>query len=219
MDGVLIDAKEWHYEALNLALALFGHTITLEEHHTRFDGLATRTKLCMLSRDRGLPVGLHDFINEMKQCYTMDMVREKCMPTFQHQYALSGLKRQGYKVAVASNSVRASVVGMMELANLTGYLDLMLSNQDVSAPKPSPEIYQTAIRHFGLTPQECLVVEDNENGIRAAKAAGAHLLAVDDVSCVHLDAILNRIRAIEHEMELQLPLLEVSSETAMRNVA
>ncbi len=197
MDGVLIDAKEWHYESLNLALKLVGYTITREEHETVFDGLPTKKKLEMLSANYGLPRNLHGFLNEMKQQYTMDMVYQLCKPTFHHEYALSRLKRLGYKMAVASNSIRNTVRVMMDKAHLAGYLDLQLSNEDVTYPKPHPEIYQKAIRALGLTPPEALIVEDNENGIRAATASGAHVLVVRDVHDVHLDNILSRIRDIE----------------------
>jgi beta-phosphoglucomutase len=197
MDGVLIDAKEWHYEALNRALALVGYTITREEHETTFDGLPTKKKLDMLALRHGLPRRLHPFLNEMKQQYTMDMVYQLCKPTFHHEYALSRLKRAGYKLAVASNSIRNTVAVMMEKAHLAPYLDLQLSNEDVSLPKPHPEIYTKAIRSFGLTPAEVLIVEDNENGIRAATASGANVLVVRDVNDVTLDNILSRVRDIE----------------------
>jgi beta-phosphoglucomutase-like phosphatase (HAD superfamily) len=51
--------------------------------------------------------------------------------------------------------------------------------------------------HFGLSPDECLIVEDNDNGIKAAKASGAHLLVVQDVSQTSIDNILGRIREID----------------------
>ena len=69
MDGVLIDAKEWHYEALNKALNLFGYNIERYEHLTSFDGLPTSVKLEKLTVEKGLPRSLHKFINEMKQKY------------------------------------------------------------------------------------------------------------------------------------------------------
>ncbi|WP_244574490.1 HAD hydrolase-like protein [Cohaesibacter sp. ES.047] len=67
MDGVLIEAKDWHYEALNRALLLFGYEISRFDHLTTYDGLPTRKKLEMLSAERNLPRSLHSFINEMKQ--------------------------------------------------------------------------------------------------------------------------------------------------------
>ena len=86
MDGVLIDAKEWHYEALNKALGLFGFQVSRYDHLSTFDGLPTRHKLEMLSLERGLPKGLHSFINELKQQYTLETVYTRCKPTFAHQY-------------------------------------------------------------------------------------------------------------------------------------
>jgi len=193
MDGVLIEAKDWHYAALNRALRLFGHEISRHEHLTTFDGLPTKKKLEMLSVDRGLPQELHSFINEMKQIYTMELVHQLCRPRFTHEYALSRLKQAGMKLAVASNSVRNTVEVMMQKASLAGYLDAMLSNEDVSRAKPDPEIYLKSMTLLGLAPHETLVVEDNENGIRAARASGAHVLVVGSVDEVNLQAIQQRI--------------------------
>ena len=67
MDGVLIDATEWHYEALNEALQIFGHSINRDEHVARFNGMTTKKKLEILSVERGLPVGLHSVISDIKQ--------------------------------------------------------------------------------------------------------------------------------------------------------
>ena len=64
MDGVLIEAKDWHYEALNRALSLFGMEISRFDHLVTYDGLPTKKKLEMLSIERGLPKGLHSFIND-----------------------------------------------------------------------------------------------------------------------------------------------------------
>jgi beta-phosphoglucomutase len=205
MDGVLIEAKEWHYEALNQALALFGHQIRRHEHLTSYDGLPTKRKLEMLSVEADLPRELHGFINEMKQAYTMDIVYTQCKPRFGHEYALAKLKAAGYKLAVCSNSIRNTIQVMMDKAALAPYLDLQLSNEDVSKPKPDPEIYTLAMQRFGLQPRECLIVEDNENGIRAARASGAHVLVVREVSDVNLDNILNRIREIENETAAASP--------------
>lgn len=198
MDGVLIEAKDWHYEALNRALRLFGHEISRYDHLTTYDGLPTSKKLEMLSTETDLPRTLHAFINEMKQKYTMEIVHAQCKPTFIHEFALSRLKAQGYKLAVASNSVRNTVDVMMSKAALSRYLDLQLSNEDVMHPKPHPDIYLKAMTQLKVEPFECLVVEDNDNGFKAAQTAGAHLLKVKEVTDVTLNNILQRIREIDH---------------------
>ena len=198
MDGVLIDAKDWHYESLNKALGLFGAEISRYDHLVTFDGLPTKKKLEMLSLEGGFPSGLHEFVNDLKQQYTMDIIYAKCKPVFQHQYALSKLKNQGYFLAVCSNSVRKSIEVMMEKAGLAPYLDFIISNQDVKLGKPDPEMYNTAIAKLGLDPKECLIVEDNENGIKAALASGAHLLKVEKPDDVHYFNIANHISTIEN---------------------
>lgn len=201
MDGVLIDAKEWHYESLNKALRLFGYEISRYEHLVTYDGLPTASKLNMMSLEKNLPKGLHKYINALKQQYTMEEIFLHCRPMFIHEYALSTLKSQGYRLAVASNSIRASVEIMMKKSNLEKYLDFYLSNEDVRKAKPDPEIYQTAIEKLGLLPKECLVVEDNKNGIQSATAAGAHVLKVKNVYDVNYDNIYNTIRRYEEEIE------------------
>lgn len=202
MDGVLIDARDWHYDALNKALELFGMQISRHEHLCSFDGLPTKKKLEMLSIERGLPYKLHDFIHTLKQKYTLDIVHSQCKPTFYHQYALSQLKNAGYKLAVCSNSVRKTVEIMLEKAELTPYLEFYLSSQDVENTKPDPEIYNNAIARLGVQPDECLIVEDNINGIKAALASGSHLLRVNGVEDVNLPNILKSIKeAVNRMME------------------
>lgn len=197
MDGVLIEAKDWHYEALNEALKLFGSEISLYDHLVTFDGLPTKDKLNMLTSVGKLPKELHPIINKMKQKHTMRMILNKCKPLFAHQYALSKLHSEGYKMAVCSNSIRKSVEVMIEQAGLDKYFEFYVSNEDVSKGKPNPEMYSKAMGKMNLNPEECLILEDNENGIKAAKASGGHLLKIGEITDVTYLNITNRIKEIE----------------------
>jgi HAD superfamily hydrolase (TIGR01509 family) len=197
MDGVLIDAKDWHYEALNRALEHFGYTISRESHLSTFDGLPTREKLRMLTSSRGLPEGLHDFFNTLKQAYTLEISYQRCKPIFNHQYALTRLKKDGYNLAVCSNSVRQSIEAMMRLSGLSAHLDLIVSNQDVEKGKPDPEMYLKAMKSLNVESHECLILEDNEHGIQAAVASGGHLLRIGVPDDVTYQAITTRISEVE----------------------
>lgn len=197
MDGVLIDARDWHFEALNKALALFGMEISRYDHLVTYDGLPTRKKLEMLSLERGLPRDLHEFLNDLKQQYTIEMVHLRCRPNFKHEYALAKLRHAGYDIAVCSNSVRDTIALMMERANLNRYLSFFVSNQDVVKSKPDPEMYNVAIARLGLSPKQCVVVEDNHNGVLAAEAAGAHVMQVTGVDDVNFENIKRFIAKIE----------------------
>ena len=72
----------------------------------------------------------------------------------------------------------------------------MISNENVKNPKPNPEMFIKAINHFSLLPEECLVIEDNENGFKAAKESGEHLMKVSNPNDVRLDKIENLIKEI-----------------------
>lgn len=201
MDGVLIDAKDWHYEALNRALGLFGMEISRYDHLVTYDGLPTKKKLEMLSVERGLPVSLHGFLNDLKQSYTMEMIATRCRPTFHHQYALAKLSSMGYLIAVCSNSVRATVDLMMKRSALLEYLEFFLSNEDVKNGKPAPDIYLKAFEKLSLNPEECLIVEDNPHGIAAAKASGGHVMEVEALAEVNFRNIIAHIERAERAVK------------------
>ena len=78
LDGVLVDAKEIHYQALNQALSNIDskYIINREEHLSEYDGNPTRTKLTMLSQQKGLPYELHDKVWEDKQNITLEMINK-----------------------------------------------------------------------------------------------------------------------------------------------
>ena len=139
MDGVLIDATEWHYEALNESLEIFGFSIPRDEHLNRFNGMTTRSKLEILSQENNLPRGLHNIISEIKQDRTLRIAARKCFPNASHLILLSSLKEKNIKVGVVTNSIRLTSEFMLEYAGLTKFLDVLITNEDVPNPKPAPD--------------------------------------------------------------------------------
>jgi HAD superfamily hydrolase (TIGR01509 family) len=178
LDGVLVDATEWHYEALNRALGLFGYTISRYEHLTTYNGLPTRKKLEMLSVEKGFPRGLHSLVNKIKQKYTREEILRRCTPVFEKEFMIHQLKRDGLKLACCSNSVRDSVELMLRGSGIIELFDVLISNEDVAQAKPDPEMYLTACRRLGIQPSEAVIVEDAPHGIEAAKRAGGVLCQV-----------------------------------------
>jgi beta-phosphoglucomutase len=197
LDGVLIDATEWHYGALNRALALFGYTISRYEHLTTYNGLPTRKKLEMLSVEKGFPRGLHSLTNKIKQKYTREEILRNCTPVFEKEFMLHQLKRDGYRIACCSNSIRESVELMLRGAGLIEMFDFIASNEDVKNPKPDPEMYLHAFERLGLKPAECLIVEDAGQGDEAAKRSGGHLCQVVGFNDVDYARIKNSVEAVE----------------------
>jgi len=192
MDGVLIDATEWHYDALNEALEIFGFEIEREEHLARFNGMTTKKKLEILSLEKGLPRDLHEIISEVKQDRTLRIAARKCFPTAAHLILLSTLKNKGLKVGVVTNSIRMTTEFMLQYSGVSKFLDVLITNEDVDQPKPAPDGYLLAMKKLGSKAANTVVVEDGMHGIQAAKAAGARVVEVKDPTQVSLE-ILERI--------------------------
>jgi beta-phosphoglucomutase len=199
MDGVLIDAREWHYSALNQALEPFGLEIGLTEHEVKYNGLSTKTKLKMLSEEKGLPTQVHDAIFNIKQDRTFRIASEKCFPNLNHQVLLARLRKMNLKLAVYTNSIRDTAIYMLDRANVSPYLDVIVTNQDVQHHKPSPEGYLLVCNKLGIAPAEALVIEDGEYGKQAAYSAGCDVLEVNGPSDVSLDNLALRIKGLINE--------------------
>lgn len=197
LDGVLVDATEWHYNALNRALALFGYTITRYEHLTDYNGLPTRKKLEMLSVTKGLPRGLHRLLNGIKQKYTRQEILQNCVPAFEKEYMISRFRREGYRLAVCSNSIRDSIQLMLEGSGILDGFEFFVSNEEVVKPKPDPQMYRIALERLGIKPSEAVVVEDAEPGVRAAQDAGTHVCRVVGYEDVTYSRINDFIRKVE----------------------
>lgn len=182
LDGTLIDAQDWHYFALNEALSIFGFEISYDDHVSRFDGLPTRKKLELLSLERGLPEHLWGTISAVKQDRTLRRIASECFPRVEQLLMFEWLRAQGYLLAVATNSIQNTAQTMLEKSGIAQFLELVVTNEDVSRPKPDPEIYALVARRLDLSPSECLVVEDNDFGIESAREAGCSVVEVSSVS-------------------------------------
>ena len=189
MDGVLIDATEWHYDALNEALEIFGFEIGREEHLARFNGMTTKKKLEILSVEKGLPRDLHEIISEVKQDRTLRIAARKCFPTAAHLILLSTLKNKGMKVGVVTNSIRMTTEFMLQYSGVSKFLDVLITNEDIDLPKPAPDGYVLEMKNLGSKAENTVVVEDGMHGIQAAKAAGARVVEVKDPTQVSLEIL------------------------------
>lgn len=179
MDGTLVDARDWHYRALNEALEIFGEHITLQEHNSTFNGLPTKVKLSKLTEEGRIPGHIHGIISEVKQDRTLREIAKNCFPTVEHLLLLSWLKEKRIPMAVATNSIRETAETMLKSAGVFDFLDCVITNEDVDHSKPHPEIYLKACETLGVDPRFALVIEDHEYGVEAARSAGCSVIEVD----------------------------------------
>jgi beta-phosphoglucomutase len=170
LDGVLVDACGWHYDALNMALVDAGYPIiNTEDHLAKYNGLPTKVKLKML----GVSDQISDEINKNKQKYTLNIIKNtaKFMPEKieLHEH----LKQQGIKIACVTNSIEETAKEMLIATGQMPYIDLLVSNEQVKRNKPHPDCYNHAIKILGINPVNCICVEDSVKGIEAAMTSVA----------------------------------------------
>tara|TARA_R100000306_G_scaffold54796_1_gene52171 strand:- start:2806 stop:4176 length:1371 start_codon:yes stop_codon:yes gene_type:complete len=205
LDGVLVDARDLHYHAMNLALSDIAPdcVISREEHLSTYDALPTRKKLALLTENKELSTDLYDDIWKAKQEKTVNLINSM---TTDHRMAhiLSELKKSGYKVYVGSNSVKHTVKMMLLRRGLIEFVDEIFSNEDVKSPKPNPEMYLRCMIQAGVSPSETVIVEDSHVGRKAALDSGGNLFAVKNPDDVILEDIINEIQKIDktqHEIK------------------
>lgn len=191
MDGVLIDADRWHYNALNLALQVAPvDPISWTEHLTIYKGIPTRKKLSILKERKGLEETYFADVNRLKQEVTVDIINRFCMPDPEKVEMMRLLKERGLRIGVCSNAIRNTVRLMLEKSGLIPFVDFFLSNEDVTNAKPDPEIYLKAFEYLNLSPSECVIVEDSDVGKQAARRSNGVLCSVDDPSQVNFYRVL-----------------------------
>ena len=181
LDGVLIDSRELHYDALNDALRKVGeqYVISREEHLSVFDGLNTTKKLELLSERKGLPREYYNQVWQDKQKATFHLIPD-APKNVSAQYIMQQLKMRGWKIAVASNSIRETVRISLSAMNVLHMVDYIVSNEDVFFPKPFPEMYWKCMTAMKALPKDTIIVEDSHIGREGATNSGAHLYPVKD---------------------------------------
>jgi len=192
LDGVLVSTKDIHYVSLNKALSNLDdkYKISLNEHYDLYDGLPTFKKLNLLSENKNLPIEFYEQINRDKQKYTFDAIRQLIKKDERLINILKKLKSDGFKIYVASNSIRETVKLLLYYTGLIEYVDYYLSNEDVKNSKPNSEIYLKCLIHASVNPDEALIIEDSPRGIQSAQNAKTKLLVVENPESITYEKII-----------------------------
>tara|TARA_B100001094_G_scaffold333124_1_gene408801 strand:- start:32153 stop:32779 length:627 start_codon:yes stop_codon:yes gene_type:complete len=193
LDGVLIDACDWHYHSLNRALKeVVGYDINREDHVSTFNGLPTNTKLDML----GVIGENAREVWRKKQDYTIDVIEEMATPMEEKTELHEETKSMGIKSCCVTNSINMTAELMLKKTDQLKYMDFIIANESVENNKPHPDCYLLAMSSLQLKPEECLIVEDSPKGLEAAYDTGAHVLEVENSSEVNKESIINALMGV-----------------------
>ena len=208
MDGVLVEAKQIHFDTLNQALWEIGksnkYVITESEHLSIYDGLKTNQKLELLTQNKGLHPNTYETIWDRKQQLAIKAI-SNLKESNQLKVCISSLINDGYKIAVCSNSIRKTVLTILSKLGIIGFIDLIISNEDVKNSKPHPEMYWKAMSEMSVLPEETLIVEDSPYGLRAAYGSNANVLRVKNPQEVTYNKIIAKLFEIHNECSFMIP--------------
>jgi len=202
LDGVLVDAKNIHYEALNESLPE-KYRINWDEHISKYDGLKTNQKLDMLTKYKGLEKEKHTSIWEKKQIITLNKL-QNLRQSKELIECIGQLSKDGFKIACCSNSIRKTINTVLSKLGIIQFFDLILSNEDVTNSKPHPEIYWRSISNMKVLPEETLIIEDSPTGLLSAFRSNSLVMRVtspSDITYVKIKNKINKINEINYNMK------------------
>jgi len=194
LDGVLVDACNWHYEALNRALKeVANYTISEEDHFNTYNGLPTRRKLHALVELGIIREDDFESISELKQQYTVEVINEFCTQSISKIALMQMLKAEGYKIACVTNCIRKTATLMLEKTGILDYLDILIPNEDTYYNKPHPEPYIKGLVMLNALPEDAIIVEDSPKGLEAARQTGCKVLEVKNATEVTKDLFRGKL--------------------------
>lgn len=194
MDGVLVDACEWHRVALNEALKLVCNVeISLEDHYRDYNGLPTNVKLRKLALKNIISEEDIIRIEEEKQRITIDLIEMHGKPRQEKIDLMKFLKQKNIKIGCYTNSIRMTTNLMLKKTGIFDFFDIIITNQDVQNAKPDPEGYNKCMQILSIQKNECLIIEDSPKGLEAAKLSGAIVLKVDSPEDVKINLFEDKL--------------------------
>jgi len=179
MDGVIVDSEPLHHKAYHLMFEEVGIEVE-PELYASFTGQATLAICQTLVSHFSLSHRPEDLV-EIKRQYFKDLFdNDKSFDLLPGVLSLiQDYYNQGLVLVLASSASMANINRIFDRFDLNQYFKAKLSGADLKASKPHPEIFINAAQAAAVPPEYCVVIEDSENGIAAAKAAGIFAIAYD----------------------------------------
>ena len=194
LDGVLIDSRDVHFNALNKAIKKCGinYQVTYEDHLNEFDGLPTITKLKILNERGYVNPKLNKKIQLHKDKFTtLELIKK--IKYSKEIYEMFKKLSESYKLGVATNAVQKTLNLALKKLKIRKFLTSSISTKALKNPKPHPEIYIRSFLNLNSNPKNTLIIEDSHFGRIAAKDSGANLMPIKNLKEVNIKNIDNFI--------------------------
>jgi len=205
LDGVLADTEDFSSESSRRVLAAHGIART-EKESARAFGRRTVENFQEMISARGLDLDAEELVTEKNKIF-IDLIKDKLEPLPGVTELIKELDEAGIKKAVVSSSPLERVTATLKEIKLLDEFDVVLSGDCCKLGKPDPEPFLLAAEKLGVPPAACVVVEDAEAGVLAAKAAGMRAVAVKTPSTFGQD-LSKADAAVESTSDVNLALMK-----------
>jgi HAD superfamily hydrolase (TIGR01509 family) len=172
LDGTLVDTDHLHHAAFRTIMAERGRDLSLDEYRAGIMGQPNDAILA-----RFFP-GEHIGVLDRKEAMFRDSLAASVEPVAGIHALLDWAEAAGAGCAVVTNAPRDNAIAMLAAASLAHRLPTVVIGEECVRPKPDPAPYRAAMAALGATPSRAVAFEDSRSGLRAARAAGAHVFGL-----------------------------------------
>jgi len=176
MDGVLIDTEKFYMRSEQQIVAKYGIDVPAS-HFTKYCGTTQDYIWQNIKDEFNLPASLEQ-LKEIAPIYLEKLFDTEGVTMIDGiPELLAELSASPLKLAVASSTKQALIHKHLSSIGLSDYFDVMESAENVKHSKPAPDVFLKTAELLGVNPENCLVIEDSSNGVKAAKNAGMVCIA------------------------------------------
>lgn len=186
-DGTLVNSEPLHCQMWQQVLAEYGVELTEQQYKTHYAGVPTALNAEDMVTRFTLPVA-HSVLSAAKKALTRTVVAEQGFPLMPGaREILAHFAANNLTLAIVTGAALNNVEETLRAHAMGHYFSLIVSGEDIRRNKPAPDCYLLAMEKMGITPQQCLALEDTEAGVKAAAAAGVPCLAIPTSMSSHHD--------------------------------
>ena len=176
MDGVISDTEPLQAQAEADVMRSVGLSISVQTMIDRFSGIPETDVWKILCGENGIPLPSIDALREKKFSILSSIARGNVRAIAGTIALIRSLKTHGIPRAIASSSRREFITIVTDELNLQDHFNAIISGTEVPRGKPAPDIFLLAAQRMSIEPSDCIVIEDANAGVIAAKAAGMKVI-------------------------------------------
>lgn len=199
MDGVIFDSEPLHVAAFQAVLSHHGHTLSEEDYKEHFAGKTDeagfKSYFKFLRESFNLPVIMDEKAKEY-----LKLASDQLVPYPGVVQLIRSLANQ-VPLGLVTGSLRAEANIALTVFGIADCFKVIVSAEDISQSKPSPEGYNKAMAALNISPDQCVIIEDTPSGVQAAQAANVDCIAVTNT---HTAEDLHDATYVVNQLSLEL---------------